>query len=111
MQASLERPDSLRPFELFLPIDSQTPLCGKGLGGKPVSPAPCTLCRSSVIDDTDAARPTGRGEAGPGKGAMAAVRHFPVDGVLRGRIGSQTWRSPEGRSRPGAAPASSRTRP
>src|SRR5256885_13559868 len=37
--ASLERPDSLRPYELSLPRDSTAPLCGRGLGGKPVSPA------------------------------------------------------------------------
>src|SRR5256885_2066806 len=38
-RTSLERPDSLRPYELLLPRDAQTALCGRGPGGKPVSPA------------------------------------------------------------------------
>src|SRR6202011_4691794 len=35
----LDRPDSFRPYELSLPSDSPSSLCGRGLGGKPVSPA------------------------------------------------------------------------
>src|SRR5437660_11031070 len=47
-EASLERPDSLRPYELSLPNDSQMPLCGRGLGGKPVSPASLTETAARV---------------------------------------------------------------
>src|SRR5207245_1379413 len=32
--STLERPDSLRPYGLIPPNDSQTALCGRGLGGK-----------------------------------------------------------------------------
>src|SRR4030081_3406598 len=44
---SLESPDSFRAYELLLPNDSQTPRCGRGLGGKPVSPASFSRWRCS----------------------------------------------------------------
>src|SRR5207245_10069081 len=53
--ASLERPDSLRPYELSLPRDSPAPLCGRGLGGKPVSPA--SLARGRELSITSRDRP------------------------------------------------------
>ena len=75
--ASLGRPNSLRPSELPLPRDAQTALCGRGLGGKPVSPAlnfgaqPMHLVVGSA------------GHAG--RYALAELsNHFPVRGVELG---------------------------
>src|ERR1700730_13033797 len=74
MRRLLGRPDSLRPPELSLPNDSHSSLCGRGPGGKPVSPASRSPPYPPRKGEGADAEGTGEGGFTPASGVVTSQR-------------------------------------